>query len=684
MLPHFRRSKALHHIAILACASSLCHADYEPPSDYYDPTEGLSGSALKAALHHIIDDHQVIPYSAPLATDTWEALAVLDADPDTSGNVLLVYTGISASASDTNGNDNPDITDDSWEREHLWARSRGVGNEENAPDYSDLFNLRACSRSVNSSRGNRYFGEPDPFHATDPAIHPPNAPEVWYDYGEGQGGLWEPRPEEKGDIARSLFYMAVRYDGSDAGTVDLELTDTLGVSNTMAILSKLLAWHSADPVDDSERLRNHLIYTQYQGNRNPFIDHPEWVSEIFGEVQSGPPLILSGGVSSLSESDASVTMTVAITEALGEDLVVTLVSSDLDSLNVPSTVTIPAGQLQVSFTADPVADGVTDGNKYVIISAIAEGFSSDFVSTEVLDADILEGSYAIWINEFHYDNAGTDTNEFIEMVVGPQFTGILSDVSVVLYNGNNGSAYDNIALTSFTTGAISNGFQFFYYDFPVNGIQNGPPDGIAIALGTTLLSFISYEGSFTAVNSLATGAHSTDIGVEQDFTTPMNSSLYLTGTGGLSTDLTWAISDGSNTKGQLNTGQILNADSTLAAWLIEQGLGTGDGETDNDGDGIPAALEYALGGSVTIVDTGLWELQTQGDTLILQALCRLEDADMVFIAEQSSNLSNWTSAGVTLADASDQTNLPTGYKRVEASAALGANPLFLRLRVEWP
>ncbi len=80
-----------------------------------------------------------------------------------------------------------------------------------------------------------------------------------------------------------LFYMAVRYEGTDSYP-DLELNDQVnnGSAPYHGKLSVLLEWHEADPVDDFERHRNEVIYSQFQHNRNPFIDHPEWVAEIWG------------------------------------------------------------------------------------------------------------------------------------------------------------------------------------------------------------------------------------------------------------------------------------------------------------------------------------------------------------------------------------------------------------------
>ena len=96
------------------------------------------------------------------------------------------------------------------------------------------------------------------------------------------GTYFEPCDELKGDVARMLFYMAVRYEGNN-GEVDLELVNgvTTSTSTNIGDLATLLEWNAQDPVSAEEIRRNGLVFS-YQGNRNPFIDHPELVELIFG------------------------------------------------------------------------------------------------------------------------------------------------------------------------------------------------------------------------------------------------------------------------------------------------------------------------------------------------------------------------------------------------------------------
>lgn len=247
------------------------------PTGYYDPASGLSGDALKTALNNIIKGHTEYPYTST-ATDVWDILKVTDPDPNNSANVQCIYTGWSF---------NGDLEYDNgtgWSREHIWPQSRGNFTTDAAGIGTDVHNLRPEDISVNSARSNRWYSEcSTPYLDDGGTIYTGcfscSAPDVW-----------EPRPEVKGDVARIIFYMATRYEGLD-GELDLEIVDYFpddaSTEPIFAKLSDLLAWHAADPVDAYEINRNNVIYS-FQHNRNPFIDHPEYVSYIWGDIVPEP------------------------------------------------------------------------------------------------------------------------------------------------------------------------------------------------------------------------------------------------------------------------------------------------------------------------------------------------------------------------------------------------------------
>ncbi len=237
--------------------------------NYYKSAEGKSGSYLKNELNSIINKNVVrLSYS-----QCWDAIKYSDEDPANSNNVILIYTGWSIPKS-KNGTDN-----DGWNREHVWAKSHGdFGTDTGAG--TDIHHLRACDVTVNSSRNNNDFDNGG-------TAYTDSTPYGSYSGVTGcrrNGSLsWEPRDEDKGDVARMIFYMAVMYEGKGGyDKVDLELTESVGNESAPLIgrLAALKTWHENDPVSDLERRRNERIYEK-QGNRNPFIDKPEFVDLIW-------------------------------------------------------------------------------------------------------------------------------------------------------------------------------------------------------------------------------------------------------------------------------------------------------------------------------------------------------------------------------------------------------------------
>ncbi|WP_406049667.1 endonuclease [Kribbella sp. NBC_00889] len=227
------------------------------PGDYYAGAEGKTGPALKAALHTIISSQTKLTYD-----QVWNALKDTDQDPANTSNVIEIYSGRSISKT-TNGGD-----PDDWNREHVWAKSHGDFGTATGPG-TDIHHLRPEDVSVNGVRGNLDFDNGGSAVAQCSGC-------------TADSDSFAPRPAVRGDVARMIFYMAVRYDGGD-GFADLEPNDSVGNGTAPYIgkLSVLKAWAAADPPDAFEKRRNEVIYTTYQHNRNPFIDHPEWIPSIW-------------------------------------------------------------------------------------------------------------------------------------------------------------------------------------------------------------------------------------------------------------------------------------------------------------------------------------------------------------------------------------------------------------------
>lgn len=184
-----------------------------------------------------------------------------------------------------------------------------------------------------------------------------------------------------------------------------------------------------------------------------------------------------------------------------------------------------------------------------------------------------------WINEIHYDNASTDVNECVE-IAGVAGT-IITDYEVKLYNGALGVSYSTITLSGTIPdegcgyGAISVCFSL---------LQNGSPDGVALVDDDgTVLQFLSYEGSFTATSGPANTLTSTDIGVaENNVTTPIGSSMQLTGTGTSYIDFVWTTGSVAS-QGTLNTGQFILPCYSITAGAISGAPFTIDCTTDETG-----------------------------------------------------------------------------------------------------
>ena len=193
---------------------------------------------------------------------------------------------------------------------------------------------------------------------------------------------------------------------------------------------------------------------------------------------------------------------------------------------------------------------------------------------------VMSAHASPFINEIHYDNAGTDTGEFVE-VAGTAGTN-LDGWFIALYNGRNGAQYGTFNLGG-TLADSGNGFGFAVVEGPTNSIQNGAPDGLALVDNSgSVVQFLSYEGSFAAVGGPADGMTSTDIGVAESGSTPAGFSLQVTGNvttdsaGNVTSSFVWAP-PASETKGAINTGQTFNGTG-----------GSGGGGGTGPGPGAPA------------------------------------------------------------------------------------------------
>lgn len=415
-------------------------AQYEPPADYYATVTG-NPATLKGELHLIISDnywtsltgpggtfapngsgHQIRSYDAAKY-----ALPIVDRDPNNTGNVILAYNGASVQGPWSYGGT-------IWNREHRWPKSWGLGTS--GADYSDMHQLMPCNPSINSSRNNYPYGT------------------VSSSGGYGRSGsYWYPGDsdvpsnpdfgDDTGDSARVLFYMAVRYDGGESSTVDLEVRNgssgQVGSIYYGGDLASALKWHYRDVPSEHERRRNHNVFSQpdnpsyYQGNRNPFADRPEYVWALFGDGANDSQLFVGGSPAGDGSSTTTVDFgTVTLGAPLPAPVTVTLnkggtdptyyqvvVSGDAEcdlegrynafetgTGSAVLTVSLPAGTTatpglktgtitidNLDLTDAGTGTGSLDGDDTILVSILVAGCGNPVFDAD-LDTDVDQSDFA--------------------------------------------------------------------------------------------------------------------------------------------------------------------------------------------------------------------------------------------------------------------------------------------------
>lgn len=332
------------------------------PLTYYNGIDGLSGTALHDALHARIKNHTQYDY-----TTAKQILKQADEDPANPANLILIYTGWSIpKANFATYVDSVDY----WNREHVWAKSHGdFGTDPGAG--TDCHHLKPVDVTVNEQRSYKDFD---------------NGGTAVFDAGLATGcktdaDSWEPRDQDKGDIARMILYMDVRYDGgvNSFGDVEpqLEVVDQVDTYPypRHGKLSTLLQWNLQDPPDAFERRRNDVV-ANWQNNRNPFIDYPElaeyiWSGQVPGPVTINPvsmnpsqPLSADAvqvlaTVNTSNGSISTVTLTWGTSWANLSNTLTAGVSGSVYSFSIPAQ---PA-QTQVCFRIQATG---TAGSKYFV------------------------------------------------------------------------------------------------------------------------------------------------------------------------------------------------------------------------------------------------------------------------------------------------------------------------------
>ncbi len=242
-----------HVLAVAYDLNSNSSIDLEA---YYSSAVGKSGDDLRDALEAIVKkDFKPVTYG-----DARYVLVDADRNPVDNTKVWLSYEEKQAEAKWDNGS--------TWNREHVWAKSKGLGgniNNNESGAGSDIYNLKAEDPTINTTKGNRDFEE----KSGDESF-----------YGTHGTYSYVPMKSARGDVARIMFYMDLRWGTEQKMSIDNN--SETGTNPRHGKLDDLINWHSKDPVDPFEIRRSNVVYSK-QNNRNPFVDHPELVDYLYGD-----------------------------------------------------------------------------------------------------------------------------------------------------------------------------------------------------------------------------------------------------------------------------------------------------------------------------------------------------------------------------------------------------------------
>lgn len=275
-----------------------------PAETYYDDISATSGNALLGELHDlIVSTHKTYPSYDDNKNENY----ILQTDPGKATNTIKeFYSGVDYPAQTVNASSVGKLN-----REHVWPKNLSNGLWGESRGGSDMHHIRPTEFRINSTRNNNKYGEVNN-HSASTARYVSNENEEEIAIGGYyQNDVFEPlggNPMEgdvnvKGDVARIIMYVFVHYNNreylgkntldstsSNLGSIDgsgggnLPLTNVIDGSKEEAF-ALMVKWNEEDPVSESEIVRNNAV-AKFQGNRNPFIDHPEYLNAIWGDGET--------------------------------------------------------------------------------------------------------------------------------------------------------------------------------------------------------------------------------------------------------------------------------------------------------------------------------------------------------------------------------------------------------------
>jgi endonuclease I/predicted extracellular nuclease len=534
------------------------------PSYYNDVNLSLNGSALKDELAtKIISTHNIFLSYTP---GVWDALKKTDLDPTNSSRVILIYGWNDADSDITNdrtrGKDQNGGNSGDWNREHVYPKSLGNPNLGTTGPGADAHSLRPCDGSRNSSRNNRKF-------ASGNGAASYITPE----------GNWYPGDEWKGDVARMMMYMYLRY-GNQTLPTNVGVGSSVPTDTNMIDL--FLQWNAEDPVSDLEKQRNPVLEVE-QGNRNPFVDNPAFATQIWGGPQAED---LFGNTGGGSDTQAPTTPSGLVSSNVTQSTVDLAWSASTDNIAVAGYTIFRNGTQiattqNTNYTVTALSSGVTysfyvraydaaantSGNSNTVsVTTQSGGGSGGGNAADLLISEYVEGSsYNKAIEIANFTGASVDLSSYSLRKAtngSGSFTSILN-LSGSLANGQVYIVANNSASATITSVAniTENSVTTFNGNDAVGLFKNGvlidlvgnQNSSATFAQDVTLRrkstitapnnSYVTSEwDTFTIDTFTDLGTHTMDTGTADTTAPSTPSGLIASNTTQTSTDLAWSAS----------------------------------------------------------------------------------------------------------------------------------------------
>lgn len=438
-------------LAIMLFATQMLFA--AEPTNYYKSAMGKSDEALMTALRNIIRNHREVSYTSGLLN------AFSRADLDDEGYIIDIYSNCRYRPSDSGSS--ASHMGEGYNREHSFPRSWFGG--EVSPMNTDVFHIYPTDIKVNSQRGNYPYGECDGGTRLSYGNYVAKGKLGESSDPDYSGIVFEPDDEYKGDLARSYFYMVTCYKNelpSWPGSAQLDYGKNKYKAFSTWTINMLMKWTRLDPVSEKEIKRNDSIYI-IQGNRNPFIDHPELAEYIWGETQ-GQAWNDSGEITTpaiITPSNGTTYYMGSTTVGTPKEYTITIKGENLTSditLSVEDNVNFYVSRN--SFTATEVNNGTSfdigfkangEGNFYNTLTLYSNEASSTFtVSVTATPQGVTPPPIELGDSIVEDWEGCTTGGYWTDMVIGNAFNWDFVNAGIWADNLSNGEQSCRLGKTS--------------------------------------------------------------------------------------------------------------------------------------------------------------------------------------------------------------------------------------------